>query len=92
MADKSKQVSKTSQGETNSSSQQTRTDKDGTSTRQAVTDTAQSSSTETSPERRSVTTVKPGGESSTTQTEDFSFQIQFTIPVRGGLGSDSSSG
>ena len=87
MADKSKQVSKTSQGETNSSSQQTATEKAGSSTREAVTDTSTSRSTEASPERRSVTTVKPGGESSTTQTEDFAFQIQFVIPVRGGLGS-----
>ena len=80
MSDKVKQVSKTSQGETNSSNQQTLTEKTGSSTRDAVTDTATSKSTETSPERRSVT--------STTQSEDFAFQIQFVIPVRGGLGTD----
>jgi hypothetical protein len=92
MPDKTKQVSTTSQGESNSSFQNTGTTKNGSSTRQAVIDETSSSSTETSPEKKSVTTVTPGGKTSTTQTEDFSFQIQFVIPVRGGLGSDSSSG
>ena len=88
MSDKTRQVSKTSQGETNSSKQQTITEKTGSSTREAVTDTSNSRATDESPERRSITTVKPGGSSSTTQSEDFAFQIQFIVPVRGGLGTD----
>ena len=81
MSDKVKQVSKTSQGETNSTSQQTQTEK----TADAVTDVSES--TEESPTRKTSTTVKPGGISSTVTKEDIAFQIQFTIPVRGGLGS-----
>ena len=42
------------------------------------------------PDRISTTTVKPGGKTSSTTFEDIAFQIQFTIPVRGGLGTSSS--
>ena len=42
------------------------------------------------PDRISTTTVKPGGKTSSTTFEDIAFQIQFTIPVRGGLGTSSN--
>lgn len=42
------------------------------------------------PDRLSKTTVKPGGKTSSTTFEDIAFQIQFTIPVRGGLGTSSN--
>ncbi len=45
----------------------------------------------TNPDRTTTTTVKPGGKTSTATTEDFAFQIQFTIPVRGGLGSTANN-
>lgn len=66
MSDKVRQQSTTKQGETNSSAQQSQTDK-------------------------SATSIKGPTVASTVQTEDYAFQIQFTIPVRGGLGSDSST-
>ena len=83
MADKTKQVSTTNQGEGNATGQQTDTFK----TAQAVTDTSFNTTTETVPSKKSTTTVKPGGSTSTIAKEDYAFQIQFTIPVRGGLGS-----
>ena len=43
------------------------------------------------PDRTTTTTVKPGGKTSTATTEDYAFQIQFTIPVRGGLGTTSNT-
>ena len=42
------------------------------------------------PDRLSTTTVKPGGKTSSTTFEDIAFQIQFTIPVRGGLGTSDT--
>tara|TARA_B100000965_G_C19578660_1_gene752484 strand:+ start:1346 stop:1615 length:270 start_codon:yes stop_codon:yes gene_type:complete len=89
MSDKVRQHSTTTQGETNGSTQRTLSAKKATSTRSPVTDEAVSTSTQDSPARRSTTTVKPGGTTSTIQREDFAFQIQFIIPVRGGLGSGS---
>ena len=46
--------------------------------------------TTSNPDRISTTTVKPGGKTSSTTFEDIAFQIQFTIPVRGGLGTSSN--
>tara|TARA_Y100000361_G_C11119698_1_gene322491 strand:+ start:670 stop:864 length:195 start_codon:yes stop_codon:yes gene_type:complete len=64
MSDKVKQVSKTTQGETNSSTQQSATSKAAES-------------------------IKEPSEVTSVQKEDIAFQIQFTIPVRGGLGSST---
>ena len=41
-------------------------------------------------DRVSTTTVKQGGKTSSTTFEDIAFQIQFTIPVRGGLGTSDN--